>query len=149
MRRLFIVKNDTTTAGGTILTALGEGFPKSTIKDMFAVCEGDQVWCPRCKRAGTVIPDSYYPPVRLKGRLRARHGDRVACGCPGGTQLIGGKQTFCWHEDGEPTPVPRAVRERREAEARERAEWEALMVSDFCLECYLKALARRGAMISV
>jgi hypothetical protein len=98
--------------------------------------------------------------VRLKGRLRARHGDRVACGCPGGTYLLAVSQDFCWHDDGEPHPMLAAMREAEAKEAKiaecaGRLERIKAGVADtpsgggFCLECWLKAAARRRSLVSM
>jgi uncharacterized Zn-binding protein involved in type VI secretion len=78
MSRKFIVLGDTTTHGGTVISAWGAG--RYTIDGKPVACVGDQVVCPLCKGVYTIIEGASDPDALLEGRLMARDGDGVACG---------------------------------------------------------------------
>ena len=78
MSRKLIVLGDTTTHGGTVITAWGEG--RYTIDGKPVACVGDKVACPRCKGVYTIIEGASDPDTLLDGRLMAREGDGVDCG---------------------------------------------------------------------
>ena len=78
MPRKFIVLGDTTTHGGTVITAWGEG--RWTIDGKPVACVGDKVICPKCKGVYTIVEGASGPDTTLDGRKVAREDDGVDCG---------------------------------------------------------------------
>ena len=90
-RRYYILLGDTTTHGGRVITARGEG--NSTINGIPIACVGDLTTCPLCKGTHPILHESVYPPSTIDGVQEALEGFYTACGA----QLIP-SQTLRWHE---------------------------------------------------
>ena len=89
----FIVLGDSTTHGGTVITAWGRDSAQPTTIDGIPIaCVGDKVTCPRCKGTHTIIGGADGPRVEIDGRLAARHGDGVS----DGSKLVS-SQSNAWH----------------------------------------------------
>jgi uncharacterized Zn-binding protein involved in type VI secretion len=78
MSRKFIVLGDTTTHGGTVITAWGAG--RWTIDGKPVACIGDKVFCPLCKGVYTIVEGASDPDTTLDGKNVAREFDGVDCG---------------------------------------------------------------------
>jgi uncharacterized Zn-binding protein involved in type VI secretion len=141
-KRLFILKGDTTTHGGTVITAWGEDGPAPFHVDGIPIaCVGDKVICPLCKGVYTIIEGATNSPVC--GKQMALHGCRVSCGA----QVLAVQQHHSTHESdaGELPALERAIARsaaERATVANARAEDES-----FCFECWLKAAAQRKAVM--
>ena len=79
--RKIILENDTTNTGGTVLT--GSSIAKQT---QGVACVGDPVYCPACKKTGTIIEGDNL--MKIKGIPVALEGHKVACGCSDGCILV-------------------------------------------------------------
>ncbi|GLS06021.1 hypothetical protein GCM10007860_31860 [Chitiniphilus shinanonensis] len=88
--KLFIVLGDTTSHGGTVVSAQSpmtfQGKPVATV--------GDMTCCPECKGSFAIVQGG--DNIELMGRHLARAGDKTACGAV----LIPGKQTLGTHSPG-------------------------------------------------
>ncbi|HEK0697767.1 TPA: PAAR domain-containing protein, partial [Proteus mirabilis] len=71
----------TTNTGGTVLT--GSSIAKQT---QGIACVGDPVYCPACKKTGTIIEGDNL--MKIKGIPVALEGHKVACGCSDGCILV-------------------------------------------------------------
>lgn len=81
--RNIILKNDITNIGGTVLTA------SSLAKQIQGVaCVGDSVYCPSCKKTGTIVEGDSL--MKINGIPVALEGHKVACGCSNGCVLVVG-----------------------------------------------------------
>lgn len=80
--RKFIVLGDTTTHGGTVVTAWGQDGPTPmTIDGIPVACIGDKVTCPKKGHSGAcIIEGASGPDMELNGKRIAREGDKTSCG---------------------------------------------------------------------
>ncbi|MGG4610826.1 PAAR domain-containing protein [Providencia sp. Me31A] len=76
-----ILRNDTTNTGGTVLTA--SSLAKQT---QGVACMGDSVYCPSCKKTGTIVEGDNL--MKIKAIPVALEGHKVACGCSGSCVLV-------------------------------------------------------------
>jgi len=80
--RRYIVLGDTTTHGGTVITAWGQDGPYPyTIDGIPIACVGDKVTCPKCKGIHTILgPGAIDPPMSVNGKTPSVEGDSVSDG---------------------------------------------------------------------
>ncbi|MEY0303409.1 PAAR domain-containing protein [Providencia manganoxydans] len=79
--RNIILKNDTTNTVGSVLT--GSSLAKQT---QGIACVGDSVYCPSCKKTGTIVEGDSL--MKINGIPVALEGHKVACGCSCGCVLV-------------------------------------------------------------
>lgn len=79
--RSIILKNDTTNTGGSVLTA--SSLAKQT---QGVACVGDSVYCPSCKKTGTIVEGDSL--MKINGIPVELEGHKVACGCSCGCVLV-------------------------------------------------------------
>lgn len=80
-----ILKGDTSTTRGNVLTGSSDGFMSTTEVALI----GDKVFCPACKMTGTIVEGT--PLMTIKNVPVALEGHIVACLCPKGAhRLIAG-----------------------------------------------------------
>jgi len=93
MGKKFIVLGDTTSHGGTVVSASGAG--RMIIDGIPVACLGDMVSCPKkgCKGTFAIIEGSSGPDTELDGKPLAREGDKTACGAV----LISAGQAIATH----------------------------------------------------
>lgn len=93
----FILKGDTTTHGGTVLTAWGEDCPDSKwfIDGRPVACVGDLVSCPQCGGVHRILQGPVYPPMDFCGKSPAVEGCYTSCGA----QLKSRMQSRAKHSD--------------------------------------------------
>jgi uncharacterized Zn-binding protein involved in type VI secretion len=150
-RRKFIVLGDTTSHGGKVTSARGAN--RMTFNGKPVACVGDIVYCPKCKGTHRIIEGAIKPPMWLDDVLIAVEGCLTSCGAV----LISVGQNIGWHEGGIGLDAVTVETLRAETEAAEAAELVApsrstslaLPDSDFCLECWLKALAQRSVVMGL
>jgi uncharacterized Zn-binding protein involved in type VI secretion len=146
-KREFILKGDTTTHGGTVITAWGEDGPAPFHIDGIPIaCVGDKVFCPHCKGVYTIIEGATNSPVC--GKQMALNGCRVSCGA----QVLAVQQHHSTHESdaGELPALERAIaRSAAERAGPKTAPVQAgeVKTERFCLKCWLKSLERRNALM--
>ena len=85
--------SDTTTTGGKIIT----GNSRVRRDSVATVLVGDKVFCPKCKKIGTVIHGCN--TFSVDGIPVAYNGCLVACGCPSGSNRIIATQGHIFVED--------------------------------------------------
>ena len=79
MSKKFILLGDTTTHGGTVVTAEGAGC--MTIDGIPVACVGDKVTCPKKGHSvACIIQGASGPVSTLNGKAIAREGDKTSCG---------------------------------------------------------------------
>jgi len=94
-KRNFIVLGDTTTHGGTVISAWGQDGPTPmTIEGKPVACVGDKVICPKCRGVHTILSGAEGPRVELHGRPIAREGDFVS----DGSMLLSVGQSIACHD---------------------------------------------------
>ena len=81
-QRKYIVLGDTTTHGGTVITAWGQDGPYPyTIDGIPIACVGDKVTCPKCKGIHIILgPGAIDPPMTVNGKTPALENDDVSDG---------------------------------------------------------------------
>lgn len=94
VRRNYIKKGDETTSGGVVLEGIESCYHHGTeLSHLHA-----QVFCPRCKRTGTIAPSGPRWPGTMMGKTPALEGDLCLCGCEPPPVLIASQsdmaQTF-------------------------------------------------------
>ncbi|MDR1064678.1 MAG: PAAR domain-containing protein [Azoarcus sp.] len=145
-QRKFIVKGDTTTHGGTVITAWGEDCPetKCYIDGKPVVCVGDLVYCPECRGVFPILQGANYPRVRICGKDQVVEGCETGCGAQ--VVSIGQSRSTHGSDREEVNPVVAAVLARREAAATAAAAPAVASEDGFCLECWLKIASRHRAV---
>jgi uncharacterized Zn-binding protein involved in type VI secretion len=95
--RAIIVRGDTTTHGGRVISAVGRETP-TYIRGKPVACIGDEVWCPKCKGGHyiTANPGTGNPTAMVNGREVALEGARVS----DGSLLISVCQSVASVDDG-------------------------------------------------
>lgn len=137
MSRNFIVMGDTTSHGGTVISA----DLTTTMNGKNVARLGDQVVCRKCK--GVFAINSAAPDVvDGDGRGYARHGDTTDCGA----YLISGQQALVTWKNTSTLGDP-AAEEKANALA-SAAALAAPTTSGVCLDCLRKA-AQLGSPVVI
>jgi len=130
----FIVLGDTTSHGGTVISA---DFT-CDIGGRYLARVGDMVVCPKKGCRGTFAIVSGAADMTSMGQAPARHGDKTACGAT----LLSSQVTTTWSH------APTIADTDTEADARAPADAVAAPTSSgVCLDCLLKAAAAGSATV--
>jgi len=96
MSKKIILLGDTTSHGGTVISAWGRDGPVPYDIDGIPVaCIGDKVTCPKHKGTHEIVQGASGPPFTLAGKPVAREGDQVSCGAV----LVSNGQSHATHGD--------------------------------------------------
>jgi uncharacterized Zn-binding protein involved in type VI secretion len=139
MGRNFIVMGDTTSHGGTVISA----DPTMTMNGKNVARLGDKVVCRKC-RGTFAINSAATDMVDGEGRGYARHGDTTDCGA----QLISGQQALSTWKNTSTLGDPAAAAADKADALASAAELAAPTTSGVCLDCLRKA-AQLGSPIVI
>jgi uncharacterized Zn-binding protein involved in type VI secretion len=131
VQRRFIVLGDTTSHGGLVVTANS----RMTIDGRPVACVGDKVTCPRCEGLHVIL--GYGKNTWLDGKEMACEGDYVS----DGSYLISIHQSNATHDVD-------AGRVEVFKPAIALPPSLVLPKGDFCLDCWLNALAQQNIVMA-